>query len=325
MKTILVEEHFLSPGYIVNGPGRVNAENAKKGGGRALADFSRSTDVGAKRIAEMDQAGIDATTLILSSPGVEQLDAPEAVSLCREVNDFAAEAVKKYPQRFIGVAVFPTATPDKAAQELELMVKKYNFKGAVINGHVKDKYLSDKSLWPILEAAEKLNVPIYLHPTQPIKAVKEVYFDGFSPQVSNMLSGAGWGWHIETAVHILRIIMSGAFDKYPKLQMIVGHLGEGLPFLLQRTNNRMSQAVTGLQKPTADYLRENMYYSFGGWYFTAPFLNLYLEIGGDRILAAADYPHGSMAGARTFIETLPISKVDKEKISHSNAERLFNL
>ena len=325
MKTILVEEHFLSPGYIANGPGRVNAENAKKGGDRALADFFRSSDIGTKRIAEMDQAGIDMTTLLLSSPGMEQLDEQEALALCHEVNEFAAEAVKKYPQRFIGVAVLPTAVPDRAVQELELMVNKHNFKGALINGHIKDKYLSDKSFWPILEAAEKLNVPIYLHPVQPVKAIREVYFDGFSPQVSNTLAGSGWGWHIETAVHVLRIIMSGAFDKYPKLQIIIGHLGEGLPFLLQRIERRLPQTVTGLQRPTTDYLRENLYFSFGGWYFPAPFMNLYCEIGGDRILAAADYPHGSMAGAKPFIESLPISKVDKEKISYRNAERLFNL
>jgi len=322
MKTILIEEHFLSPGYAES-TGR--AANAKKAGGNTLKEFERTCEIGKGRIAEMDEAGIQMQGLQLSSPGAEQLDAPEAIALCREANDYLADALKKYPTRFAGFAIIPTAAPDKAVQEMELRIKRDGFKAVLINGHIKDKYLSDKSFWPILEAAEKLDVPIYIHPTPPLKAIRDVYFEGFAPQVSTMFASAGWGWHIETAVHVIRLILSGAFDKYPRLQIIVGHLGEGLPFMLQRTNNRMSQKVTGLQRPMGDYLRQNVNYTFGGWYFAAPFVDLYSEVGGDRIIASADYPHSGMAGAKTFIESLPISETDKEKISHSNAERLLKL
>ena len=324
MKTILVEEHFMSPGFA-EGPGRNFVENAKKGGDHQVKALEQLTDVGKKRIAAMDEAGIDMQVLSISSPGAEQLEASEAIGVVREANDFLADAVQEYPERFAGFAILPTAAPDKAVEELDLMVHKHGFKGALINGHIKDRYLDDKCFWPILECAEKLNVPIYLHPTQPLKSVKDIYYGGFSPEVTNMLAGAGWGWHIETAVHVLRLIMSGAFDKYPKLQIIIGHMGEALPFMLERIDNRMSQKVTGLKRRTADYLRENVYYTFGGFNFTPTFLNLLLEVGAERIMFSADYPHGSMAKARAFLEQLPVSTADREKIAHGNAEHLLKL
>ncbi|MFC1958102.1 amidohydrolase family protein [Chloroflexota bacterium] len=324
MKTILVEEHFISPGFA-EGPGLNIVENAKKAGEHGLKSLEQLCDVGSIRIAAMDEAGIDMQVLSMSSPGTEQLEASEAIGIVREANDFLADAIQKYPERFAGFAILPTAAPDKAVEELDLMVHKHGFKGAVINGHIKDRYLDDKCFWPILECAENLNVPIYLHPTQPLQSVKDIYYEGFSPQVTNMLSGAGWGWHIETAIHVLRLIMSGAFDKHPKLQIIIGHMGEAMPFMLERIDNRMSQKVTGLERQTADYLRENVYYTFGGFNFNPTFLNLLLEVGAERIMFSADHPHGSMVKARAFLEQLPVSTTDREKIAHGNAELLLKL
>ncbi len=324
MRTICVEEHFISPGYAA-GPGHRHVKAAERGGEHEKKALEQLTDLGKQRIAAMDEAGIDMQVLSTSSPGTEQLEASEAIKVAREANDFLADAVQKYPQRFAGFAILPTAAPDKAVEELELMVQKRGLKGAVIHGHIQGRYLSDEYFWPILECAEKLNVPIYLHPTLPPKSVKDTYYGGFSPEVSNMLAQAGWGWHIETAVHVLRLIMSGAFDKYPKLQIIVGHMGEGLPFMLERIDMRMSQKVTGLKRRTADYLRENVYYTFGGFNFTPTFLNLFLEVGADRIMLSADYPHGSLAKARAFLEQLPVSTTYREKIAHGNAERLLKL
>lgn len=324
MKTILVEEHFMSPGFT-EGPGRQFVENAKKGGEHEAKVLEQLTDIGEKRIAAMDEAGIDMQVLSLNSPGTEQLEASEAIKVAREANDFLADAVQQYAERFAGFAILPTAAPDRAVEELDMMVHKCGFKGAMINGHIKGRYLDDEYFWPILECAEKLNVPIYLHPTQPFKSVKDIYYGGFSPEVTRRLAGGGWGWHIETAVHVLRLIMSGAFDKYPKLQIIVGHMGEALPFMLERIDIRMSQKVTGLKRRTADYLRENIYYTFGGFNFIPTFLNLLLEIGAERIMFSADYPHDSMAKARAFLEQLPISTADREKIAHGNAEHLLKL
>ena len=272
----------------------------------------------------MDAAGIDVQVLSLTSPGTEQLEAAEAIALAQDTNDFLAEAVKQHPRRFAGLATLPTAVPEKGADELERMVQKHRFGGAVINGHHRGRYLDDKVFWPILERAESLNVPIYLHPTQPPKPVIETSFGGFSPEVTNLLAGPGWGWHIETAIHVIRMILGGVFDRYPKLQIVVGHLGEGLPFMLQRLD-LMPTTMTRLNRPISAYLRENLHYTFSGFNFMAPFLDLFLQVGVDRIMFSADYPYASMAQARAFLDQVPVSAIDRERIAHANAERLFGL
>ena len=167
----------------------------------------------------MDAAGIDVQVISLTSPGTEQLEAADAMALAGEANDFLADAVKKNPARLAGFAALPTAAPDKAAEELERMVRGHGFKGAIINGHSRGRYLDDKFFWPILERAEALNVPIYLHPTQPPRPVIEASYGGFSPIVTELLAGAGWGWHIETAIHVLRLILGGAFDNIPSSRL----------------------------------------------------------------------------------------------------------
>ena len=324
MKTITLEEHYMSPGYA-DGPGRNLIENARRRGDPVAKAVEQLPDLGKRRIALMDEARIDMQVLSITSPGAEQVEASEAIKVARETNGFLADAVKKYPDRFAGFATLPTAAPDKAVKELELMVQKHGFKGAVINGHIKGRYLDDKFFWPILECADKLNVPVYLHPTQPPKPVIDTYYGGFPPEITNMLAGAGWGWHIETAVHVIRLIISGAFDKYPKLQIIIGHLGEGLPFMLERMDSTMSPERTGLKRPIGDYFRENIHYTFSGFNYIPTFLDLLLEVGIDRIMFSADYPYRSMAEARAFLDQLPVSIADREKIAHGNAERLLKL
>jgi predicted TIM-barrel fold metal-dependent hydrolase len=273
----------------------------------------------------MDAAGIDMQVLSLNSPGVEQAEAAEQISIARESNDFLAEAVKKHPTRFAGLAALAIAAPDQAADELEHRVRQQGFKGTLINGHTRGRYLDDKFFSPILERAEALNVPIYLHPTVPPKAVVEASFGGFAPPVTAMFAGAGWGWHIETAVHLIRMILGGVFDRHPKLQIVIGHLGEGIPFMLPRLRKNFPMELTKLARPLDAYLRENVHYTFGGFNFPATFLNLQQEAGVGRIMFSVDYPYGSMAEARAFLDQLPISSADKERIAHGNAEQLFQL
>jgi predicted TIM-barrel fold metal-dependent hydrolase len=298
MKTITVEEHFASPGFIA-GAGREFRDEAAGRGPRGVKIFEQLSDVGAGRLAEMDAAGIDFQLLSINYPGTEQLDAAEAIPAAREINDFLAAAVKKHPTRFAGLAVLPTAVPDKAAEELQRRIGE-GFKGAVINGHNRGRYLDDKFYWPIFERAEALDV-------------------------NNTLSAAGWGWHIETSVHIIRLILGGVFDRYPKLQIAIGHLGEGLPFMLPRLDRNLPPAMTKLQRSLGDYLRQNIHYTFGGFNFPATFLDLLLEVGVDRIMFSADYPYGSMAAARAFLEQIPVSAADRERIAHGNAEKLFRV
>jgi uncharacterized protein len=320
MKTITLEEHYLSPAFLA-GPGRTHG--ASFTGPRANVP-AQLRDVGAGRIAEMDSAGIDVQVLSLSSPGVEQCVGAEAVSVARDSNDFLAEAIQHHPARLAGFAAIPTAVPEAAADELERTVRSYGFKGALINGHVGGRYLDDRSFWPIFERAEALRVPIYLHPTQPPPAVVDAYYSGFAPAVSFMFANAGWGWHIETAVHVLRLVLGGVFDRYPGLQLVIGHMGEALPFMLQRVDN-MPPAMTKLERPVSSYLRENVHYTFGGFNFVPTFLDLLLEVGVNRIMFSADHPYASMAQARAFLDRLPVSPAEREQIAHGNAERLLGL
>jgi predicted TIM-barrel fold metal-dependent hydrolase len=325
MRTITLEEHYASPAFLA-GPGRKLKEQAKKGeifGSEQLIE--ELSDLGDKRITAMDTAGIDVQVLSLTDPSVQQLDATDAVELAREANDYLAEAVRRYPEHFAGFATLPIAAPDIAAEELERMVNEHGFKGGYINGHNRGRYLDDRFFLPILERAEALKVPLYIHPTMPPEPVIEAYYAGFSPEVTNVLSRHAWGWHIETAVHVLRLIVSGAFDQFPGLQIVIGHMDEALPFMMPRIDKALSTNITKLNRPVADYLRENIYYTFSGFNFTQTFLDLYLQVGADRIMFSADYPYSSMAQARNFLDQLPVSYADKNKIAHGNAERLLRL
>lgn len=325
MKIITLEEHFATPRFL-DGPGRELKEQAEKyNNARAIKLMPQLCDLGEKRIAEMDEAGIDMQIVSLTAPGVEQLEASEAIALATETNDFVADAIKNYPSRFGGFAALPTAAPDKAAQELEHRIKRQKFAGAIINGHCRGRYLDDKFFWPILECAEKICAPIYLHPTRPPKPVIDASFSGFSPLVTEMFAGPGWGWHIETAFHVLRMILGGVFDRFPGLQIVIGHMGEGLPGMFRRVDV-MAPAATKLQRPVTAYLRENLHYTFSGFFFPVTFLSLLLELGGvDRIMFSVDHPYQSMREGRAFLEQLPVSAADRERIAHGNAEQLFNL
>jgi uncharacterized protein len=322
MRTIALEEHFATPAFM-EGPGKFAREAGKSLGNPDLVD--QLLDLGGRRVDDMDSARIDVQVVSLTAPGVEQLDPAEAASLAREANDLLAEAIRRHPGRLAGLAAIPTPDPEAAAGELERAVRDLGFKGAVINGHVRGRYLYDRSFAPILERAEALGVPIYLHPTPPPRPVFEAYYAGFAPEVSARFSTAGWGWHIETAAHVLRMILGGVFDRYPKLQIIIGHLGESLPSMLPRLDRQLTTALTKLQRPLAAYLRENFHYTFSGFNFTPTFLDLLMEVGVDRIMFSTDYPYASMDEGRQFLDRLPIAPADRERIAHGNAERLLGL
>jgi uncharacterized protein len=316
----------------MKGPGRQLKEQAEaaRDHPRVAAGYEKLIeqlcDLGDGRIAAMDAAGIDVQVLSLTSPGVEQLDAPEAVAFARETNDLLVEAVRRHPSRFAGFAALPTANPEAAADELERTIREHSFKGALINGHTRGRYLDDEFFWPILECAEALGVPIYLHPTPPPRPVVEVSYAGnYAPEVAALLSTAAWGWHMETATHVLRLILGGAFDRYQDLQFVVGHMGEALPFMLPRLEIALPGEVTKLERPVDSYLRENLHYTFGGFNWVQAFLDLVLQVGVDRIMFSTDHPYASMTQARAFLDRLPVSPADRERIAHGNAERLLRL
>ncbi|NBJ16620.1 MAG: amidohydrolase [Dehalobacter sp. 4CP] len=324
LRTIALEEHYITPA-IMKATGSTDpllkiiaATNSKL--------IEQLLDLGEGRIADMDASGTDVQVLSVTSPGVEQLDASEAVELARDSNDYLANAVRRYPDRFIGLATLPTIVPDTAADELERMVSEHGFKGAIINGHTRGRYLDDEYFWPILERAAKLQIPIYIHPAEPPKPVIEAsYLGNYPPATAAILARGGWGWHIETGLHVLRVILSGAFDRFPELQIIIGHLGEGLPFMKGRLDFTLPPKITKLDRTVGSYLCENVYYNFANFLFIPTFLDLFLQVGAERIMYSVDYPYSSGMEARSFLEQLPVSPDDKKRIAHGNAERLFRL
>jgi len=323
MRVIALEEHFATPAFL-DGPDRRLKERAEQVGGRFAKLVADLLDIGDGRVAAMDAAGVEVQALSLTAPGVEQLEVEEAKTFARETNTALAEAVRRHPTRFFGLAALPIGDPPAAVAELERVVGEHGFKGIVINGHHRGRYLDDRFFWPVLARAERLKLPIYLHPTPSPKAVIDAWYGGLQPMVSEMMAGPGWGWHIETALHVLRMILGGVFDAHPELQIVVGHMGETLPAMLQRVDV-MAPAMTKLKKPISATLRENVHYTFSGFNFLPAFLELILQVGVDRIMFSTDHPYQSMAEGRGFLDRLPVSDADRERIAHGNAERLFGI
>jgi predicted TIM-barrel fold metal-dependent hydrolase len=316
MRTIALEEHYATAAFL-RGPGRWLASR--------VGIVEPISDLGDDRIAAMDDGGVDLAVLSLAAPGVEQLDGAEAVGLARECNDELAAAVARYPDRLAGFATVPVSAPDAAADELERAVRTLGFPGAVINGHSQGRYLDDRFFEPVLERAEALNVPIYLHPTIPPKGVIESSYAGFSDEVTFALATVGWGWHINTATHVLRLILGGVFDRHPRLQFIIGHMGEATSFMLPRFDATLKPELTGLAHPVSTYLRQNLHYTFANFNDEATYANLVAQVGIGRVAFSADYPFGSMRAARDFLDKLPLSDDERAAISHRNAERLLGV
>lgn len=297
---------------------------------------NRLTDVGPDRIRLMDAAGIDMQVLSHVQPGVQILkDTKLAMDLSREVNDWLADLVKQFPTRFAGFATLPTQSPKDAADELERAVTQLGFKGALINGHTNERYLDDYSFDVLLERAQMLDVPIYIHPTDPPQAVTDIYYNNYSPLVT------GWGWQVETGTHLLKIIVGGIFDRYPKLKIIVGHMGELIPYCLTRLNLALTFGARMvaveeakaknpaphklLQKDVHSYMRQNVFVTSSG-VFDQPVFNCAVGmLGIDNLMFSVDDPFQDNLAAVEFLRSINLSREDREKFAHGNAEHLLNL
>jgi predicted TIM-barrel fold metal-dependent hydrolase len=321
MRIIALEEHFILPREEQTLPPGAHRGNDREKmlGFDVVAEL---LDLGDRRLAAMDAAGITMQVLSHNQPGCQALPAEEAVPFAREVNDVLFEAVGRHPDRFAGFAALPTADPQAAAKELERAVTRLDFKGAMINGHTRGEFLDDRKFWPIFECAQALGVPIYLHPSPPHPAVMKTYFDPYKE-----LALAAWGFGIETGAHFLRLVFAGVFDAFPNLTVILGHLGEGLPFMLHRIDDqtRLAAARRGLKRTPAQYLTENLAVTLSGNFSDAAFLCALRALGADRVLFSVDWPYESNAGAVDFLRRQPLGAADREKIAHGNAERLLRL
>lgn len=308
---------FVEPGFRMMGQTILGDDP-----GAALV-HSRLVDIGAGRLAQMDADGIDVAILSITSPGVQVFDAVTATQLAQDANDVLAAAVQANPTRLAGLATVAPHYPHGAAKELDRAATKLGMKGFLINSHTMGEYLDDQKFWPIFEAAQALDIPLYLHPREPAPSM-------VAPFMDYGLYFAGFGFAVETSLHAMRLIMCGLFDEFPRLKIVLGHMGEGLPFWLQRIDNRYLLqvkigAVKKLPRLPSDYFRDNFVITTSG-VMSAPSLKLSLEVlGDDSIMFAADYPYESVQEGVEFLDTVDITEDQRQKIYCANAERIFRL
>ena len=313
-----IEEHFATPELM-----RLNGIQFPKGTPRF--DIN---DVGTGRIAEMDEAGIGMQVLSALTPGAQNLPGAEGVAFARRLNSWLAhEVVAARPQRFSAFATLPLSEPEAAADELEYAVRVLGFVGCMTYGAVHGKFLDHADFAPVLARAEALGVPIYIHPNWASPEVMKIYYNDLGDQwVSRVLSGAGYGWHQEVALQCLRMISSGVFDRYPKLQIIVGHMGEGLPFFYWRFGDDLARITADrLAKPVQQYFHDNLWITTSA-FFRDELLRLVLSVmGEDRVMFAVDYPFVSNRDGADWFRAVDLPWDVKEKIAHKNAERLLGI
>jgi 2,3-dihydroxybenzoate decarboxylase len=292
---------------------------------RSFEMENKLLDLGEDRLNEMDAKGIDIQVLSLSPPGVQCFDAAEGTAWARKVNNELSKVVKQHPDRFIGLACIAPQSPEEAADEIERAVSELGLKGVNIESHARNEYLDNRKYWSIFERAEKLDIPIYLHPEIPSASILKGYADDYGFE----LAGPPLGYGADLALHTMRLIYSGLFDKCRKLNMVLGHMGEGLPFWLSRMDAYWIKPWKGkkprIEKKPSDYVKTNFTITISGMFFVPAFMCAYLALGGDRIAFAVDYPYEGIEEAVRFIKEAPISDLDKEKICYSNAARLLKI
>ncbi len=329
MRIVALEEHFAFPAL----QSRIDPALVIKRGYPPPHLPSVRPDVDAKledfgdgRLKSLDANGISLQVMGPSGPGADLLPPSEGPAFARELNDALAAQIAKQPKRYAGYAHLPLTAPDAAADELERCVTKLGFHGCMVNGSTDDVFLDDPRFEPVLARAEALDVPIYVHPGIPQKAVRDAYYSGLPGPIPTVFARAGYGWHAETAVHILRMALSGTLDKHPKLKLIIGHQGEGLPAMMERFQESYAAVVPKfLQRHPAQAIFDQVHITCAGFYSLPSFKMLLEVFGVDKIMFSVDYPFSANEPARKFLDALPISAEDKAKIAHGNAEKLLKV
>lgn len=323
LRTIAVEEHTWTAGI---------RDALTSHGGDATVTLMRSfpgvderlRDLDELRLARMDGAGVDMQVLSITNPGTQPLHAAEAVPLAQEANDILADAVARRPDRLQALATLPTPDPEAAAEELARAVTELGMVGAMVFPRTGERYLDHDMFRPIFAAAASLGVPIYLHPQLPPPAVRDACFSGFDDELNLLLASGGWGWHSDAGLAALRLILAGTFDRHPEQQLILGHWGEMLVGFTDRANVLSGRGSVGLERSIAEYITGNVIVTAGGVFSHRMMENALSTVGADRVLLALDDPFHPVTdgGARSFLETAPISPDDKAKIAYKNATRL---
>ena len=323
MRIYGLEEHFVTEevrrAWAALAPAWQDALGRGGGGGevgRRLLDF------GEERLAAMDHDGIDVAVLSLTTPGLQCLDPADAVALQGPTNDLLAARVRERPDRYAALAALATPDPEAAAGELHRAVGQLGFDGAMLYGRTRDQHLDDPALWPIYEAAEALRAPLVLHPQPPLRAVQRANYSGLGPELEGALATFGLGWHLEVGIELVRMIVRGVFDRFPRLQVIVGHWGEGVLFFFDRIERLI--AMAGRERRLAEYARENLWVLPSG-IFSPRYLRWAIEVvGADRVMMAVDYPYVPIpdGGARGYLSEGGLGADVQAAIGGGNWERL---
>ena len=337
MKIIDLEAHFYTHEYIDYLCSRKELPREERGDDgiklwytdtfwapRSYALEERLLDLGEARIKEMDADGIDMQVISLTNPNVQLFEESEGVRWARRVNDELAAVISRYPDRYVGLATVAPQDPQEAAREIERGVKELGMKGVVIQSHCRNQYLDLKKFRPLFQKTEELDVPIYLHPIAPSTSILEPYAEYGFP-----LAGPILGFAADVSLHVMRLIYSGLFDEHPRLKIILGHLGEGLPYWFPRLDfywhKKWVDKGPALKRKPSDYLKTNFMITTSGIFFQPALLCAYLAMGAEKIAFAVDYPYEDNGEALAFMKEAPLCDEDKEKIYHLNAERIFRL
>lgn len=318
---IAIEEHFRNPALRAYEKTDGTAQRPSPGGSYAHLT-ERLNDLGELRLREMDEAGIDIQVISHTPSPIQQVEPALSIELATAANDLLRQAVLRHPERFAGFAALPTPDPKAAADELERCVNEFGFKGAMIHGRTRGVFHDHQRFHPIFERAQALDVPIYIHPGPPHEAMAEAYYNDYLKDFPS-LANAAWGYTIDTASQVLRMILSGLFDVYPRLKIIVGHQGEGMPFLVDRVDEALNRGPK--QIAFKEIFCRNFWITTSGHFSTPALTCTLMEMGIDRVLFSVDYPFVENPPGTKWMEALPLSCEDKEKICSGNARRLLKM
>jgi uncharacterized protein len=315
MRVVAIEEHYLMPGPWSAVDESTMPQAMRE---RLFVPLER-------RLAEMDATGISQQVLSVPISMPAELTSDKLASIAASANSELHTMVDGHPDRFAAFATLPWDAPDAAASELERTVTQLGFVGTMIFGTVGGRFLDDPAFNPILEAAARLDVPIYLHPGTPPKMVRDAYYSGFTPEINRTLAQAGYGWHYETSLHATRMVVAGVFDRLPGLKMVLGHLGEGIPFHLARIDETLKPFTPNLKKSVREYFRENFWVTTSGYFYDGPFQLTREAFGDDRVIFSVDYPFADNRRGVEWFKRLDLEPELRENIAHRTADRLLRL
>ncbi len=328
MRVVALEEHYSVPELVA----KIDPAALAKRGFRKRTPVQNGpnpaellVEMGERRLGSMDEHGITVQVLSLNGPGPDLVAGQAGVDLAKAFNDHLAGVIARKPDRYAGFAALPTLSPDAAATELKRCVNEHGFVGGYVNGTTDGKFLDDPMYEPLLAAAVEIDVPIYIHPNISTDPVRNAYYSQLPGNSGAVLESAGWGWHSEVAIHVLRLVLSGALDKNPKLKLIIGHMGEMLPVMLARIDDVFQRDNKHLSRPISQTILDQVWLTTSGIFTEVPMQAALATWGIDKIMFSVDYPYAPNVKGRQFLDKLKLSAEDMAKLAHGNADKLLKL